>query len=404
MRKYQILLAGALAAAAGSAYAAMGPTQFGLPINWTMTPTVGYGAATGVAGNGASAMCVECHTVSPSDRILDVSNRAAGDVRRDNANTLASHFVMNVGSGIGATNSGGGFLSGFGGIQDNGKYLRGGAWSAGPTYLSKFSNGATLTSAYEGVVSAANAGMICESCHNIINNVVGANDQGAADNDLLLGVYEDNRQDAICRGCHLNDEAAANSVFHTTNSNLPSFSNPPARKRHHVLTNDTILAANYGLTGVSSLMWAPSFSDKLATEWCTQKYLSGINPAPLADGATATYRGLCNVAGSGTRVLATVAAQGDISPANVNDLNCTNCHRPHNAGTFSGAFILRPGKVVDSTDQTLIAYPAGNTSATHPVGTPKLFQVRRQSDVGDYAGNKIYQEYRILCAGCHYGY
>jgi hypothetical protein len=70
---------------------------------------------------------------------------------------------------------------------------------------------------------------------------------------------------------------------------------------------------------------------------------------------------------------------------------CVSCHRPHNAETTAGAFILRRGTVADG-------FAAGNAANTADGG------ISRQSDVDTTYANKIYGEYVPLCKGCHQGY
>lgn len=415
MKRSTIVLAGALSLTAGAALAALGP-QFGLPQGWSMTNTTGYGAQVGVNGNPASAMCVECHTVNPSDRILQVSGLGGPAALDTTAVNRGTHAVMNVQAGAAnapwaVTNSGGGFLGGYGpGPRDGGQYYRrgtsgGGAnWASGAT--SKFQGtAANLNTVLEGGAgfAVATSDLVCESCHNLVINTA-----TVADNDLLVGTYADNLNDGICTGCHSQDETAAGRQAFHANDNLPAFAGNTVRKRHHVMGGDALTDAYYGLTGVSSTMWAPSASNRLAGAWCTTPYAT-LAPGTTTDlnlgggGAAIAYRGECNVAGSGTRVIANIPALGDIKPqaANgANAINCVNCHRPHNARSTSGAFILRWG---DTSKGDFV----GNVGAgkfTGLTNASRFYGLRRQLDVDTNYSAKVYQEYRPLCAGCHYGY
>jgi hypothetical protein len=408
MKRSTIVLAGALSLTAGAAFAALGP-QFGLPQGWAMTNTTGYGTQT-VNGNAASAMCVECHTVNPSDRILQVSQ--GGGVAIDTtAVNRGTHAVMNVQSGAanapwGVTNSGGGFVGGFGNAaRDGGQYYRRGTtgtgtnWTSGAT--SKFQGTpAALTTVLEGGAgfAVATSDLICESCHNLVINTA-----TGGDNDLLVGNYDDNIDDRICTGCHSQDETPPGSrqAFHA-NDNLPAFAGNTVRKRHHVMTGDLLTNTLYGTTGVSSTMWAPSASDRLLAAWCATPYATLAAPAALdlTAGAAIAFRDACNVAGSGTRAYSAVAALGDITPTGAAAINCSNCHRPHNAKSASGAFILRMG----DTSKGDFVGNVGSGKFNGLTNASRFYGLRRQSDVGDFTAAKVYQEYRPLCAGCHYGY
>lgn len=400
MKRYVIIVAGALSVTAGAALAAMGPT-FGLPQGWSITNTRGYGTQAGLNGNPASAMCVECHTVNPSDRILQVSNPAGAGLAMDRTNAAhrGSHFVMNQQAGAAnapwnITNTKGGFTGGFANTGDAAdKYEKLSAWTIGGT--SKYQNKA-LT-ALGNTAAGAGGDMICESCHNIIHNTA-----TNSDNDLLLGTYQDNVDDGICLGCHNQDETLANRGGFHTKDNLPAFAGTTVRKRHHVLTGDTLTDAYYGTTGVSSTMWAPSASNRLSTAWCTTPYGA---PGTLIDldltvGAAIAFREACNVAGQGSRLNTAVVALGNIAPTGANAINCSNCHRPHNAMSSSGAFLFRMGENAkgDFTGNVGAGKFTGLTNASMYYG------LRRQADVDTTYAAKVYNEYRPLCAGCHYGY
>jgi hypothetical protein len=404
MKRSTIVLAGALSLTAGAAFAALGP-QWGLPQNWSMTAATGYGTQTGVNGNPASAMCVECHTVNPSDRILQVSQGGSVLIDRTNVN-WGTHAVMNVQAGAanapwGVTNSGGGFTGGFGGAaRDGGQYYRGGVWTSLAT--SKYQGTpAALTTVLEGGAGFATAtsDLICESCHNIVINTA-----TAADNDLLVGTYDDNVNDGICTGCHAQNELPAGRAAFHGNDNLPAFAGTATRKRHHAMTGDLLRngVGYYGSQGADSLMWAPSASDRLLTAWCTTPYATLTAPAPLdlTTGVAIAFRDACNVAGQGTRAYTAVAALGDITPTAANAVNCSNCHRPHNAKSGTGAFILRMG---DTSKGNFVGNP-GALKFAGLTATSRFYGLRRQVDVDPSYAAKVYQEYRPLCAGCHYGY
>lgn len=397
MRKLALLVAGAAALSAAPALAYLSTTDFGLPQAWTFATNDGYGAIAATYNN-ASAMCVDCHTVNPSKLIYTPSD-ATGGPTIDPASTAmrGSHTVMNAlmtGKTLFTyTNSGGGFPGGYGpGPHDDGSYMKGSAWTGlagGATMESKWNTATALplASGYEvtNSVNVGNAGLICESCHNIRRNT--------GNSAMLLGAYADNGADTLCLQCHTHGTNTYAS-FHT-NDKLAGFAGVLARKRHHVLTGDTFTVANYG-TGNNSVMWAPTFSDKVVGAWCTTPYTTQAAATDLT-GAVVSFRNECNVSGVGARL--NTAVTGDIVPLSASDIKCTNCHRPHNAMSGGGAFILRTGANA-GTDY------AGNAGGSgQALGDNIGWGIRRQNDVGTYGiGSKIYGEYNVLCNGCHQGY
>ncbi len=409
MKRLTILLAGAAVATAGSALAAINPAAPGLPQNWTMTGTQGYGSTAAVVGalndNPASAMCVECHSVNPSLHITAPATPSGGyDPTR--ANDRGSHAVMNTLAVTtrtdprNTTNSGGGFLGGFGGgPRDAGEYMRAAAWgmSGGSGGVSKYNisnhaSGKIVSVLGTGVGTTptwAQVDMVCESCHNVVMN---------RGDRMVLADYADNGTDVLCVGCHASGtdkgaEGITYTAFHG-NGALRSF-NAVLRKRHHVVTGDTLAAIFYdpdtNFHTNDSRMWAPNFTDRLGTGT-----YGTFNPdTTVAYGATVAFRNRNNVSGVGTRNAALAA--GDIA-ASGSTITCANCHRPHNAMNGAGAFILRTGSGV--------AFPNPSVGANAAAAGSAGYGLRRQSETGDHSaiGAKIYGEYGPLCQGCHSGY
>lgn len=390
MKTRALLFGGILSLAAAPALAGLGP-YMGLPRNWSFTDTTyGYDAGP-YNGNPMSTMCVGCHSVNPSQFIgsAQISNLGAVPV----ATLVASrgtHFVTNllgtpstVTSVYGATlvtNTDGGGWTGAFADPNTGKYEKVTAWTTTGDARSKYGSttGTSILTAGE---------MICESCHTISQGTpVGAN---------LLAEYVDNGDSNLCEGCHSDMHGAGN---------LRNFY-ADARKRHHVMNNtgglgtytdytDILAAANY----TAKTMWAPDASTAVSATWCTTPYVSATVAAPIIStvGAAISFRNQCNAAGQGARAVADVT--GDIVPsAGGSQLSCSNCHRPHNAATGAGAFILRLGNDV-GTD---FAGKPGTSRAT--AATPVGFGIRRQKDVGD-SDLKLYGEYNTLCNACHRGY
>ncbi|MHB8765124.1 MAG: hypothetical protein ACYDA8_12435 [Deferrisomatales bacterium] len=410
MKRLKILLAGAAVVTSGVALAAINPATPGLPQGWNMTGTQGYGSTAAVQvlpGNPGSAMCVECHSANPSAHISAPSKSNGYTASRTNNLDWGSHTIMNTLAMTNRTdpraytNSGGGFTGGFGTQpRDNGAYMRSGVWSmtGGSGGVSKYniSNDAggkvisVLGTALPGTIGWANADMVCESCHNVLMN---------RGNQLFLGDYADNGTDVLCVGCHAagpakGSEGTTYEAFHA-NGNMQNF-NKTRLKRHHVLTADTLATAYYDPDGNAqtndAIMWAPNFSDRLGTG----TYATFAMDTPLAAGASIAWRGKNNVSGVGTRSAALGA--GDIREVNGTTVTCANCHRPHNARSEAGAFVLRTGNAA--------AFPNPSTGANNAASGTKGYGLRRQADVGDHSavGSKVYGEYAPLCQGCHIGY
>lgn len=424
-----LMLAGVLAVAGGPAFSAINPVSPGLPgevvaTSWTMTAAQGYGAVATTAAlpglttndSKGSAMCVECHSVNPSYHVLGANatySAYTGPARGGSyavdttaANT-GSHFVMNVlgtptGTAlVGSTNSGGGFLGGFSNAAraTGGAYMMKVAWpanTAGTAPVSKYNQGTGLlslpaTGGTANVNFGSAADIICESCHNVLAN------NGSR---LLLGSYADATNDDICVRCHSGNGSASGvaagyEAFHA-NDNLAAFAGTTVRKRHHVLTGNTF--GFYGATGISSLMWAPTFSDKVAAGWCgAGAYTNQSTVTTLTASTVVNFRNECSVSGVGARAAALAAGDINAAAATGGNIRCVNCHRPHNAMASSGAFIFRTGTGSD--------FSGGGRQGNSRAASGTLgYGLRRQVDVGDWSTAKAYNEYAVLCNGCHQGY
>ncbi|MDF1554081.1 MAG: cytochrome c3 family protein, partial [Deferrisomatales bacterium] len=292
---------------------------------------------------------------------------------------LGSHTVMTA---LGSTNSGGGWTGAAAGVRTGGQYMKITAWST--LAQSKYGDPAGYTKDGPAADRATDWDMLCESCHNVLVN---AGDQ------LLVEAYTNASVDTLCVGCHGGTVGETYAGFHG-NGNLKAFGTSisqatytglAGRKRHHVLnaeTLDTVAPSPYDpdsdVATSDSVMWAPSYSKELGTGL----YATWTEDAtsPIGEGAVFTFRNLVNVSGVGT--LSTAAAAGDIPTGT--ELRCTSCHRPHNAITNAGAFILR----------------SGNGAATFPSGVGVTGMERQV----DNTSTAVYGEYTPICAGCHQGY
>lgn len=399
-----LVLISALSLSASAALAAFntGSSTFALPQGWTMGTDRGYGTPSGLNGNPVSTMCVDCHTVNPSGKIVAPTD-TAGYTTTNLRAERGSHFVMNK-LATGATNAYGTTTPKAGGATgmynnaadaDN-KYFP--AAMNNMAYASiKVGNRTAFTNAAD--LSAA-VDIICESCHNIVTN---GGDQ------LLVDQYSDNNSDMLCLRCHGNSGSGTTRNTLISNfqaaGNLPAFKGTTTRKRHHVIgglggtAGETwTLSTNY-TTANGSLMWAPQLGNKVSATWCTTKGATGVTPTVLDTEAVA-FRGECTSTGQGTKLAAN--AKGDILPPADATLSCANCHRPHNAMTRAGAYILRGG--ADTYAAAQYAGVTGNVTGSFGTDDDKL-GIRRQKDVGSYGtGTAIYGEYSALCKSCHQGY
>ncbi|TAL18688.1 hypothetical protein EPN96_00860 [bacterium] len=410
MKKLAAAVAGVTALIAYPAIAGLNPFDPGLPQGWTSTVyttvvgdaavlpgTIDGTAATtklSVLDSYTSAMCVECHSRNPSDRITAPSTHAGGIAILPGTHQ-GSHTVAGP-NAAGRSNSGGGWNP----ARVAGQYEKTTLWLPGASAGKGFSKYGTHDAVYSDndLLAAAAASVpgdvTCESCHNILVN---RGDQ------LLLGAYADGPSsaavgaeagarngDQICVACH-GKGAETYAAFHA-NGNMRNFNNT-AMKRHHILSDgaaamvdDLVNAVNYdpdvNAATNDSVMWAPNFSYEQGNvgtynAWVYTNTVASNNTVPYI------FRDRWNVTGAGT--LAAAIATGDIPTTT--EVMCVSCHRPHNAETTTGAFVLRRGTLAT-------AFPAGGAATG----------IQRQSEFDNTFATKLYVEYVPLCKGCHTGY
>ncbi|TLN17427.1 hypothetical protein FDZ71_06265 [bacterium] len=392
MRKDKIAFAAIAILAAIAAFAGINPLDPGLPQGWTTTATryttafvVGSATVTAdrltTANSFASAMCVECHTRNPSALILNPTDGAGAYDVTNGVNDRGSHTVADA---AGSSNSGGGWTNAAAGTRNAGQYEEIVTWDTANQAGFGFSKyGVQAPTQNRNSVTGAPGDMICESCHNVLVN------RGPR---LLLGAYGDSAAEAavngesgtildadrMCLNCH---GGATNNYagFHGNGNLRPFYQNATTspRKRHHVLAGDLLDLTRYNPDANKetndSVMWAPSYTRELSAG-----LVGATDPFAFGKGQSAT--------GQGARAAAT--ALGDVNTGT--GLSCVSCHRPHNARTPAGAFILREG---DGT-----GYPNYNVGAGLTTG------LMRQQDKDATYANKVYGEYQGLCNTCHIGY
>jgi hypothetical protein len=307
-------------------------------------------------------MCVDCHTVQP---------KAGG-----------SHYV-NPTATADVTNSGGSGIGTGGAIatRDAGQYFKATIWTtntAGSAGASKYGNAATgsvATVATAGTATATIVGaaaltandIICESCHNIIQNEAGGN-------NLLLTQVNNEWQDAaeaeICIGCHgfmyttnaanagntnYGDARNANEVAagNKDNNEVHWVKGVPYSQNHHVMTGDNI----DNTRAAARLLW-------------TDNDIVHYTAAPVANSGAALTRG--TLPQRATWVTLTKPTAGVVT--------CTNCHAPaHGTDAGVAASILR--------------------NATYTVAATALGPISRTSDRA--AWKRI--DDLAYCTQCHEG-
>ncbi len=371
MKTKQVLAVLCASLMAAPALAGINPAWPGLPTADTSNNN-GASSYTGftAANNQASAMCVDCHTVQP---------KAGG-----------SHFVNPTNTG-GFTNSGGSGIDNTGAIttRDDGAYFKITAWnnitkadnSTGSEGVSKYAdtsvpasyvtdNTVAGTSTATLDATAANyAGydIICESCHNIVNNDAGGN-------NLLLTQPNNDWEDApvaeLCTGCHgfmytaavdqsgsglanwsdaRNDHEVAGGTARKGNNEYHWVKGVARPQNHHVMTGDVIDSTQAGLM----VLW-------------TDNDVVGYTDSPISNTSTnGTYP-------------QRATWQNSLTKPTGGGLNCTNCHAPaHGQGASPAASILR--------------------NATYTAAPTALGPISRISDRGGW--KKI--DDLAFCGQCH---
>jgi hypothetical protein len=214
-----------------------------------------------IPNNGASALCVECHTENPQKG-------------------FGTHFVLNRLSGeLRQTNSGGGWKEGAWGVRDEGQFFKirpwlvteggnGGTSKYGEvdTWLSVMFIGSDPVLAAEACrpettsANMAKMEMICESCHSVRVNVLGRYNLLATPTDsLVMDDFNQGRITPLCVGCHgflYQDDGGAANGLNANWTDVRNFSEITGQRRgnnevhyvrgqryprnHHVMTGDAI--------------------------------------------------------------------------------------------------------------------------------------------------------------------
>lgn len=400
-------VAGALLATA-PALAAINPATLNLP-----AADVWGGFGTGsIASNGASSMCVDCHTDNP---LVQRVNAGFGTMlygwQTDETTHAGTHYVG------AATNSGGGqTIAGVVTARDQGQYFRLDAWSAtgsgdafgdGFDGYSKYAAADGTTYGYNAAVGALAASvntvqvvdtglatyqplnLICESCHSITGGAVAGSNKLLGESgspDATTGKLS-TVQTGMCEGCH-GDMTSQWTGTDTGNGNMGG-NNQPERNNHHVLSFTLSTNADLNANWISDqkAAWSGNVGIGVATEavngllWSRAASATGpdrtMSPRP-----SYTSGGQYNEIGYKVKLPAT-DWDGGLAGVGATNFNCTDCHAyGHGGWSETGARILRNGEGVDE---------AGRAGAS---GTTRLFDVAP-------AAMTVYTNDQGFCEGCH---
>lgn len=323
----------------GSALSAINPASPGL------APAKAYGKV-GIPNNGASALCVECHTENPKP-------------------ATGTHFVVNTLTGqLRTTHSGGGWIQGAWGIRKQGEFFKVTAWAEldlGNGGSSKFGD----TETWQSVIYADPAGvlgaessrlegsatkiasyeLICESCHNLRVSVEGRYNLLAKSTDsTVIDDVVDGRTAPLCVGCHgflYHDDAGAangasqywadsrNTNYITGgrrgNNEVHYINGKRYNRNHHVMTGDAIDLAQ-------------------AQAGLLVRDVDTIDPNSIRAPMDRSLR-------TGSAPVRLIALAPIVMPSVPTSLHCLTCHAPGHGGERSmGAAVLR-GDALNGSDK-----------------------------------------------------
>ncbi len=320
----------AVLGAALCARAAINPADPGLP------RADAYGQ-TGIPNNGASALCVECHTENPTPG-------------------RGTHFVLNALTGVlRTTHSGGGWPDAMWGVREGGEFFKITPWTEddwGNGGSSKYGDARTWESVVyvggEPVIAAeacrpedspqamAELEIICESCHNLRVNVEGRYNllakvtSSPTPDDTVEGGHA-----PLCVGCHgflYQDDGGKANAAHLNWNDPRNFSRITGGRRgnnerhyikgriyprnHHVMTGDAI-------------------TPELARAGLLLRDVDVLSPDLVQHAIRTDWR-------EGTMPIREQVVGAIVLPSDPANLHCVTCHAPAHGGEPStGASILR---------------------------------------------------------------
>jgi hypothetical protein len=227
--------------------------------------------------------------------------------------------------------------------------------------------------------------MICESCHNIVNNI-GAGKLIAtsfANGNTGLWTADPETKGTssaiLCMGCHGDMNSGINNEwqYHPIRPGDPAW----VGTQHHRNTQGTGTAGRYMGRGT---VYTTNMAAMLRADYTSAQQMWAAGAGTLIDHNPIVY--------TGPRMKA-INDNNQIRPTGPSQLLCTNCHRGHNADSSAGATILMRGNLAISAD-TLIgnhAVPAGATTA--------YTGLYRMQEAGGRAA--MVNSTNAMCLSCH---
>ncbi|MBI5014215.1 MAG: hypothetical protein HZB55_01835 [Deltaproteobacteria bacterium] len=353
-RRWQSAALGGLLVVVGGRHTALGGLN---PANPGLPTAVNVYGSTSVTKNGLSAMCVDCHTLSPKP-----------NPRGDNPwpGTGGTHFVVwNDGTGFRATRNAVAYFrltswpDAFeGSLHAYSKY---GDTAAG---MSKMISNATNRAATQDTVSGDYAAyeIICESCHNLIVNAAGGNNLLASYREYAAAGETVDDPAKLCEGCHREQAKGT-----------------PA---HHPLTGGVTHDVPNGWTFTGDQVGP----DPIQSTTHSLNAAHALNPPVTA--SEITY---------------TTVPKG---------VSCSSCHRVHGAETQTGARVLKRGSSAAplanvTGKQVNVIYYANIPEPGDAVGQIKRYNtgvpagLDRQWDVSQTGAKRLVSNADPVCDGCH---
>lgn len=326
----QALVVAATLLPCGGARGAINPAAPGLP------RADAYGEK-GIRNNGASALCVECHTENPKGG-------------------TGTHFVLNrLTNELRRTHSGGGWDKGAWGVREKAEFFKLTTWveeEGGNGGSSRYGDaekwdsvvfsGNQLLVGVEAArpeSNAANMGaleLVCESCHSLRTNVEGRyNLLAKVTNSLAPDDKVEGATAPLCVGCHgfLYQDVAPEANALNRNWSDPRNLNPATGGRRgnnevHYISGKAYPRNHHVGTG-------DAVDVPLARAGLLVRDVAVLSEDMVSSPIRTDYR-------KGTMPIREVAQVPIVLPSDRLNLHCVTCHAPGHGGNLTmGAAILR---------------------------------------------------------------
>jgi len=378
----------------GVAVAGINPANPGLPgVDTSLTGNDNnfYASLGTVTSNKGSVLCVACHTRNPAARTQYRVNKGGW-------NYVGSHFVTR---NFADTAKGGGYTDGTSpknvrrttnnyigdnvGQQNPGLMTVANGWYAMPQY-GRLTAGVIDNNWPAGVAIGANAAqMICESCHNIVNNI-GPNKliaTGFANGATTTGAGLDTKgttTPVLCFGCHGAMDSGVNAEwqYHPVATGVTWVGTQHHRNSQGATGTGRYFGSATPLAGHNMGQMDPAYYTATQQMWAA-------GPGSLTAARALQW--------TGSRMKAVADNNQILSTTGGSQLLCTNCHRAHNTDSSVGATILMRGDLAISAT-TLIGLEPVPTSATNA-----YTGLTRMADQGGRGA--AFNSTNSLCLTCH---